>query len=104
MADQLALLVSPSLARACGPAIHAPTSLPLTRMSAQPTTGFTPDRAASAAGYLRDYAAVLPVMSHAYNFQANAYGFTDTTRKADNQASRADVAVDPTLQVLNDCC
>lgn len=38
-------------------------------------------------------------MSHAYNFQANAYGFTDTTRKADNAASEANVAVDPTLQV-----
>lgn len=52
-----------------------------------------------AAGYLRNYASVLPVMSHAYNFQIDAYGFTDTTRKADNQASQADVAVDPVLQV-----
>ena len=51
------------------------------------------------AGYLRDYAAILPVMSHAYNFQANAYGFTDASRAADNQASEADLAVDPTLQV-----
>ncbi|DBA99469.1 hypothetical protein WJX82_005649 [Trebouxia sp. C0006] len=49
-------------------------------------------------GYLRDYAAVLPVMDHAYNFQKNAYGFSDATRVADNQASQADVAVDPTLQ------
>lgn len=37
-------------------------------------------------------------MSHAYNFQANAYGFIDASKAADNQASEADVAVDPTLQ------
>ena len=55
--------------------------------------------ACSLAGYLRNYASVLPVMNHAYNFQIDAYGFSDTTRKADNQASQANVAVDPVLQV-----
>lgn len=50
-------------------------------------------------GYLRDFSAILPVMSHAYNFQENAYGFKDTSRPADNAASEADAAVDPTLQV-----
>lgn len=42
-------------------------------------------------------------MSHAYNFQENAYGFSDVTRAADNQASKANVAVDPTLQVSSLC-
>lgn len=42
-------------------------------------------------------------MDHAYNFQKNAYGFSDATRVADNQASEADVAVDPTLQVISLC-
>ncbi len=39
-------------------------------------------------------------MDHAYNFQENAYGCSDVTRAADNQASEANVAVDPTLQVI----
>lgn len=48
---------------------------------------------------MRDYASILPTASHAYNFQANAYNFTNNTVMADNLASQADVAVDPTLQV-----
>jgi len=48
---------------------------------------------------MRDYASILPTASHAYNFQANAYNFTDNTVMANNLASQADVAVDPTLQV-----
>ena len=50
-------------------------------------------------GFIRDYAGILPTASHAYNFQANAYHFTDNTVMANNAASQADVAVDPTLQV-----
>ena len=48
---------------------------------------------------MRDYASILPTASHAYNFQANAYNFTDNTVMANNAASQANVAVDPTLQV-----
>ena len=51
------------------------------------------------AGFMRDYASILPTASHAYNFQANAYNFTNNTVMANNLASQADVAVDPTLQV-----
>ncbi len=50
------------------------------------------------AGFMRDYASILPTASHAYNFQANAYNFTNNTVMANNLASQADVAVDPTLQ------
>ncbi|DBB11781.1 hypothetical protein WJX82_002476 [Trebouxia sp. C0006] len=49
-------------------------------------------------GFMRDYASILPTASHAYNFQANAYNFTNNTVMANNLASQADVAVDPTLQ------
>ena len=53
------------------------------------------------AGFMRDYASILPTASHAYNFQANAYGWTNNTAPATNAASQANEAVDPTLQVLN---
>lgn len=48
---------------------------------------------------MRNYASILPTASHAYNFQANAYGWTNNTAPATNAASAANVAVDPTLQV-----
>ena len=48
---------------------------------------------------MRNYASILPTASHAYNFQANAYGFTDNTKPANNAASKSNMAVDPTLQV-----
>ena len=52
---------------------------------------------------MRNYASVLPIMSHAYNFQANAYNFTNSSVMANNAASAADPAVDPTLQVALSC-
>jgi len=49
-------------------------------------------------GYIRNYATTLPLMGHSYNFQARAYNFTDASRAADNAASQAGLAVDPTIQ------
>lgn len=49
-------------------------------------------------GFPRDYEYILPLMSHAYNYQQRAYNFTNSAVRANNTASRANPAVDPTVQ------
>ncbi len=61
-------------------------------------------RVCMCAGFMRNYESILPTASHAYNFQLNAYNWTNTTAPATNAASQADVAVDPTLQVGSSVC